>query len=295
MSKVYHNSFFAMGTRFNAVLPNADEELCEHLFRMIENEVKRIEEKYNYFDESSLVSKINRNAFKSELELDDEMFEIISLCVDYHKLTLGAFDITMRRLIDFYNQNPEANKSELGSCMKAISLNRGNKSIRFLDEETKIDFGAFGKGYALKKVKRMVEESYFENAFFSFGESSILALGNHPNGIGWKIGIKDYSTTDSTAYTDILFNESISTSANYFKNDYGELIYKTNVINPLNSSFNKSIETISVKSIDPVECEILSTAFINLNDDQIKEIKNNLRIEIIRVRYLEKDKIITCL
>lgn len=295
MNKVYHNSFFAMGTRFNAVFPEVDEELCERLFRMIKNEIKRVEAKLNYFDERSLVFNINKNAFNNDFELDDEMFKIISICIDYHKLTYGAFDITMRRLIDFYNQNPETDKTNLYSCMKAISLNQEKKTIRFLDQETKIDFGAFGKGYALNNVIKIVKEFNFENAFFSFGESSILAMGNHPNGNGWKIGIKDYSSTDSTVYSDLLFNESISTSSNYYNSDSGELIFKTNVINPINSRLKKSIETISVKSIDPIECEILSTAFMNLTDDQIKEINNKLVFEFIRISYLDNEKIITCL
>lgn len=284
-----------MGTRFNTVIPNADEELCERLFRMIQSEVKRIEAKLNYFDTGSIVAQINEQAFLSEVKLDDEMYELFSICLDYHNLTFGAFDITMRRIVEYYNQNPEAAESKLGSRMNSVILNRNSRSIRFSDKEAKIDFGGFGKGYALSRVKKLLDNSPIESAFVSFGESSILSKGNHPNGRGWKVGINDY-WTDDTAYSFDLFNESISTSSNYFKDDTGQLIFKVNVINPITGDLKRVREIVSVKSVSPLVCEILSTAFMNLTDEQITSIKNELKnIEAVRINYSNDRKIITYL
>lgn len=295
MSKVYHNSFFAMGTRFNAVIPKEDDEICERLFRMIESEVKRIEAKLNYFDKASTVAQINEHAFHREIKLDDEMFEILLVCFDYHKLTFGAFDITMRRVVEYYNQNPEADVSNLGSRMDSILLNRDAKSIRFADEEAKIDLGGFGKGYTLSRVKKILDDSPIESAFISFGESSILAKGNHPNGKGWRVGLNDYLSNSTTAYTFDLYDESFSTSSNYFKDDTGQLVFKTNVINPITGNLKREIETVSVKSASPLECEIFSTAFMNLTDEQIAFIKKEFKsIEIVRINYFNNEKTITC-
>jgi len=283
-----------MGTRFNAVFPNADDELCERLFRMIENEVKRIEAKLSCFDKGSLLAQINDQAFRHEKKLDDEMFGILCLCVEYNKKTFGAFDITMRRLVEHYEKNPQANDTNLGSCFSSIILNHDVKSISFLDEETKIDLGGFGKGYALSRVKKILDDSPIENVFISFGESSVLAKGNHPSGKGWKVGINDYSSNNNSAYTFDLMNESISTSSNYFKDDSGQLIYKTNIINPKTGLLKRDIETISVKSVSPLECEVLSTAFMNLTDEQIILIKNDFNeLEVVKINYLNSKKTIT--
>lgn len=292
MSKVYHNSFYAMGTRLNVVLPNADDELCERLFRMIENEVNRIELKLSYFIPESFVSRINNEAFESEVKLDPEMWEILNQCLDYNKLTFGAFDITMRRLVDFYRQNPDEAKTDFTSCMKCIQLDEIENTIRFTDENTKIDLGGFGKGYALEKLQKLITDSPLESAFISFGESSIFAKGKHPSGKVWQVGLNDYINSGHSVYTFELENGSVSTSSNYFLDDAGQLKFKTNVVDPITGSIKKEIETVSVKSRSPLEAEILSTAMLILNNEQISAVKIN-KVEIVKISYHNGEASIT--
>lgn len=284
-----------MGTRFNTVIPNHDEELCEKFFRLSEIEVKRIEAKLSFFDKDSIVSQINREASEREVFLDEEMFEILQICLDYQRLTYGAFDITMRRLIEFYFQNPDAIETSLRSCVNSIKLNPTTKSVHYTNNETQIDFGGFGKGYALTKVKKLLDEQNIPSAFISFGESSIMTKGNHPSGHGWKVGINDYSSNSDSAFTFNLFDESLSTSSNYFIDDSGDLIFKANVIDPTTGNLKREIETVSVKSTSPLECEILSTALINLSHDKIAYLKNEFRcIEIVRINYFNSNKSVIC-
>ena len=281
-----------MGTRLNVVFSNADDELCGRLFRMIENEVHRIELKLSYFLPESFISKINNEAFESAVELDSEMWKILNQCLDYNKLTLGAFDITMRRLVDFFKHNPEETETDLTSCMQCIQLDDEEKSIRFTDEHTKIDLGGFGKGYALERVLRLVNDSPIESAFISFGESSILAKGKHPSGKAWQVGLNSYINSGESVYSFELENESVSTSSNYFLDDTGQLQFKINVINPINGSIKKEIETVSVKSKSPLEAEILSTAMLILNDEQISAVKIN-EVEIVKISYHNGEASIT--
>jgi thiamine biosynthesis lipoprotein len=286
MSKVYHNAFYAMGTRMNVVLPHSDEELCERIYKMIKHEVERIEIKLSYFLPHSLVSEINNRAYEADLKVDSEMWQILKICLDYNRLTFGAFDITMRKLVDFYKLNSDLDETELTSCMENIKLNDDLQSIRFLDDSTKIDFGGFGKGYALEKVQKLITDSPLESAFVSFGESSIITKGNHPSGKTWQVGINNYNNSGSAGYTFELVNDSISTSSNYFLDDSGQLTFKANVINPITGKLKKEIETVSVKCKSPIEAEIFSTAFMNLSDDQIRTIKEKyIDIEVVRINF----------
>lgn len=294
MSKVYHNSFFAMGTRLNIVFSNADDKLCERLFRMIENEVSRIELKLSYFLTESFVSKINNEAFIAAVKLDSEMLEILKQCQNYNRLTFGAYDITMRRLIDFFKQNPDATATNLGSCLQFIQLDEEKNTILFTDANTKIDLGGFGKGYALVKVQSMINDSPITCALISFGESSILTKGKHPSGKTWQVGINDYMNFGESVYTFELENNSVSTSSNYYVDDSGQLQFKTNIINPITGSIKKGIETVSVKSKSPLEAEILSTALFNLSDEQINFVKEKLsEVEIVKINYRNGEASIT--
>lgn len=296
MSKVFHNAFYAMGTRMNVVLPHSDEELCERLYKMIKHEVERIEIKLSYFLSHSSVSEINKKAYAADVKVDSEIWQILKLCLQYNKLTFGAFDITMRRLVDFYKLNPDLDETDLTSCMKYIQLNDELQSIRFLDESAKIDFGGFGKGYALEKVQKLINDSPIESAFISFGESSILTKGNHPSGKAWQVGVNNYNNSGGAAYTFELADDSISTSSNYFLDDSGQLTFKANVINPITGKLKKEIETISVKSKSPLEAEIFSTAFMNLSNDQVSAIKEKcIDIGVVRINFDNAEPFLTYL
>ncbi|MDP3583248.1 MAG: FAD:protein FMN transferase, partial [Ignavibacteria bacterium] len=239
-----------------------------------------------YFLPESFISEINNEAFKAAVKLDSEMLEIFKLCLYYNKLTFGAYDITMRRLIDFFKQNPDATETNFGSCLQFIQLDEEKNTILFTDANTKIDLCGFGKGYALVKVQSMINDSPITCALISFGESSILTKGKHPSGKTWQVGINDYINSGQSVYSFELENGSVSTSSNYFLDDSGQLQFKTNVINPITGSIKKEIETVSVKSKSPLEAEILSTAMLSLNDEQTAAIKVELKeVDIVKISY----------
>jgi thiamine biosynthesis lipoprotein len=286
MIRVYHNSFFAMGSRFNAVFPSNDEEVCEHIFNSIQHEVLRIESKLSYFYPGSEVNKINKTACKSSVKLDDELFTILETCMNYSKKTFGAFDITLRPVIENIEQNDKGSACAGQSHLHQIELDRINKSVRFSSDKVKIDFGGFGKGYALGKIKLYLDNSPLENVFISFGESSIYGKGRHPHGDCWTVGIKDLFNTNGSLHLFDLSDSAISISSNYYLNDSGELHSKVNVINPLTGKPADGVSIAGVKSDSALEAEILSTAFLVMEDAQIQETINMLkRTEAVKIRY----------
>lgn len=157
---VYQNTFYTMESRFNALFPFEDDDLCEKLFHSIEKEVRRIETKLSYFDEKSVVSYINRNAFKTAVKVDNEMFEVIKTSLIYLEKTFYAFDITMRKKTESIIFDKKVNnvKREIKSHLNEIELNK-EKSIHYKSDKIKIDFGGFGKGYALERIKPLLDNS----------------------------------------------------------------------------------------------------------------------------------------
>ena len=98
------------------------------------------------------------------------------------------------------------------SGMKQVILDRDKMTIHFRNEVVQVDFGGFGKGYALERIRKLLLSHGILNAFISFGESSVLALGNHPHGTGWKAGVNHQMITGNSLFSFDLQNESLSTS-----------------------------------------------------------------------------------
>jgi FAD:protein FMN transferase len=288
---VFHNSFYSMGTRFNAVFPNCDEDICARIFNLMKSECERIEFMLSYFNPASDVAKINESAGKSFVALNNELFDIISTCIKYSDLTSGAFDIALRPVIENLKNDSSAESEETVIFgMNQIELDEEKKTIRFKNEKVKIDFGGFGKGYALEKIKILLDNSPVENAFISFGESSILVKGKRPDGNDWEVGVKDFYNSESSLHTFILSNSSISSSSNYYVDDNGQLCNKINVMNPFTKKPVEDLAVASVKSDSPLQAEILSTAFLVLDDEKINEVLKQIKkVEAVKIIYVENE------
>lgn len=272
MKSIYHNSFFSMGTRFNVVFPFCNDEIGERIFGTIKNELNRIEDKYSYFKNDSFLFRINKSAYLNEFWLDEETYELLIYCRDYHILTKGKFDITFRPMIESLDDD-NISESLIGKLgFKNIIIDNLNKSIRFENEFVKIDFGAIGKGYALKRILEILDEYEIADAFISFGGSSILAKGKHPKGDCWKVSIPDLNNLSETAHSFNLNNSSLSISSNYYYSDTGQLKFKNSIIDPETYKTLKEKKLSAVYSSSPLEAELLSTGIILMERDEIKKI-----------------------
>jgi thiamine biosynthesis lipoprotein len=217
---------------------------------------------------------VNQLAGKKSLQLDDELFNILLTCKDFHEQTGGLFDISLGSVVDLVKQeeyDPSTFKKLMESSgMKQVILDPAKMSIRFRNELVQIDFGGFGKGYTLERIRKLLLSHGILNAFISFGESSVLALGNHPHGAGWKAGVNHQMITGNSLFTFDLNDESLSTSgitsAQRGTGKRGQLLH------PVRGITEKKYHHISVKSSSATEAEILSTALIAADEYEEKKI-----------------------
>jgi thiamine biosynthesis lipoprotein len=222
----------------------ARNDLVE-IVKKIENEIGRIESFSNRFDENSELGLINSNAFAEEILVSDELFHIIEECLLYNQKTSGCFDITVNSF----------NAFRFG--IANIRLNAEQKSIRFLHSDVQLDFSGFIKGYSLRSVREMLIKEQLENVLVNVGNSSILAMGNHPHGRGWKISSPTiHSTTEC-----ILQNECLTTSGN-------SALTKWPVVHPKTGEFLTKSESVSVVTDDPAYGEVLSTTLYVMEANQ---------------------------
>ncbi|MCH8494368.1 MAG: FAD:protein FMN transferase, partial [Balneolales bacterium] len=146
MPNVAHTSFYAMGTRCNIVLPGFDEDDADAVFRHVQNEIARIEGRLSRFHEGSDISTINKYAANHPIEIDSEIFDVINACVHYHDVTQGYFDVTLRTVLEYWRNHPQAQSNDIGRIISRlgasnIELIKHNQSISFKNEYIDIDLG----------------------------------------------------------------------------------------------------------------------------------------------------------
>ncbi|MDX1640878.1 MAG: FAD:protein FMN transferase [Balneolaceae bacterium] len=298
-SSLYKNGFYAMATRFYMLLPGMDDAAGDELFQKIKGEVNRVESRLSRFIKESEVAKINKNAFQSEVKTDEEIFEILKACKYGWELTDGAFDVTLRPLMEYWKDSEEQEEKLFEQIrnsvgMQHIALDEEKETVQFDNEIIELDFGGFGKGYVLENVKKMLVNLSAKNAFISFGESSVLAMGEHPAGGEWKIGINNYKNPGNSIHEFELTNGSVSTSSNFYLNDDGELQNHRHVINPETGKVHEPFLAVSVSAESPILAEMLSTAGLMLPDEKIHNlVKKYEDIEIIKIDYEPDEPAIT--
>lgn len=238
--------FPAMNTRVDLMIyTDAQREGLVEIAEKIKDEICRIESFANRFDANSELSSINTNGYSKEIFVSKELFQLLSECQFYNHQTLGYFDITVNSFHSF----------RAGAA--SISLNKEMQAVKFLHPDVQLDLSGFIKGYSLRAVSEILKTENIDNALINAGNSSILAMGNHPFGKGWKI----IPRQNNLASECILFNECLTTSGN--KEDT-----KWPVMNPLSGKRVDKNKNVSVITADPALGEVLSTALYVADKDE---------------------------
>lgn len=273
---IFHNTFFAMGTRFDVVIPGEEIALCDNVYSQIQQKTLGLEAKLSYYDPQSTVSRINREAEKKPLRIDEQTFRTISIALSYHGLTCGAFDICKAALKHGVEVEVNSSVNTQNNAL-GIVLNQDEQTIFFRWPGLKIDLGGIGKGLAMESAKNILAQAGIQNALLSFGESSVLAIGKHPKGDCWKVGIPNATNPHEFLHQFQLRDEALSTSGNQHRNDDGSVSEINHIIDPQTNLLVKKNKLVSVRSASPLEAEVLSTALFVVGEEGAAEIANNFK------------------
>ena len=273
--KTQYRHFYSMGTRLDAVFIDIEEKHADKLGSIIKTRLVDIENILSIYRQDSELSMLNRSAYKREVVVSQNLLNALLICKKYYKITGGVFDAGMI--------SPSSSSTDLRdntkvhfellrerSGMKNVELDEEKKSVRYLTRNVYIDPGGFGKGMAIKEVKDILLAEGVQNALISFGESSVLALGSHPQGDYWPVAVTDIFDNQSVARLAKIRDTSISTSGTGFVDNRGLFKPAGNIFDPRTGEIIKDPRTVSFISADPVEAEILSTSLL-IDTDCITE------------------------
>ena len=248
-----------MGTRLDVVMIG-EELLLFEVWKKLIAETERLHHKLNRFDPASEISHINREAVLRPVELNEELWHIMINLKKYHHNTLGFFDAT------------------LGNFDKVI-LDKTHKTVEFAEKNISLDLGGYAKGYALEQIREILFQSGVTQALVNFGNSSVLAVGSHPHGEYWGIGVEDPFKPGRQLKTYELCNRSLSTSGN-------TLQHTGHIFNPRLRKYTTENKLVSAVSSKAVDAEVLSTALMvadEMSNLSIKKAYKNIIIDIFAV------------
>jgi thiamine biosynthesis lipoprotein len=208
-----------MGTYVNmtAIHPSKDE--AEHAFGLAFAEIDRLNTLLSRYEASSPVSELNAKG--SLQQAPQEVLELVARSLYYHGQTAGAFDITVKPLIDLYKDKFAVGQKPSDAQIQAALNNVGtehlqfsNGNISFSNSEMGITLDGIAKGYIVDRASEILTRNGISNHLINAG-GDIRTNGSAAKGKPWTVAIQD--PAKHKKYPDVItmMSGAIATSGNY--------------------------------------------------------------------------------
>ncbi len=216
-------AFQAMGTRCQITFATGARVAGEQFKLAVVRWVADFEARYSRFIPESLIGRINENAGKTWIEVDEETDRILSLCHDLYFFTRGAFDPTALPLIKLWNwkANPPVIPTDtaIQSARELVGWSKvqRRKGAIFLPRAgMSIDLGGVGKEYAVDRVVQLAAEHGIQNVLVDFGQD--VRVQGQPSGKGaWHIGLEDPLNPGKCWAGVAVKDKAVATSGDYLR------------------------------------------------------------------------------
>lgn len=190
---------YQMGTFLDLTIWHPQREAGKKILRRLVQVAHRLEGALSHYDSESSVSQLNRRAGQGRVKIDPELFQILSLSVDFASRTQGYFDVTVGPLMDLWAEAEKKGRAPSAADLERIVRLVGSRNLKLYrtgEAELalpgmRIDLGGIGKGYAVDQMVKIVQEAHVTAALINFGGSSIYGLGSPPGQEGWEIWVKE--------------------------------------------------------------------------------------------------------
>ena len=218
--------------------------------------LREVENSVSFFNDSSIVSKVNRH---KEFEVDGHFRKVYEMSREIYTKTNGMFDPSLGPLIEAWGfgkgHEPTADTLRIDSLLAMVGIDKtrlnGNSLIKE-NENTRFNFSALAKGYGVDCVAEMFMRNGIENFLIEIG-GEIRCLGHNSRNQDWTISIDSPSEGDMNllhvSITEIRLRAgAVATSGNY--RNYHE------------TASGRYGHTISPESGRPIKTNVLSATVI---------------------------------
>lgn len=227
-----------MHTHIELLLTGLKREQGERFAQEAEQRIKDMERRFNCHDMKSPLAVLNSRAAAERVEVDDELFMALELCEVFRVATRGYFSVAT---------------NTAGVENTPYVLDGATHGVKFTTDGVQLDMGGFAKGFALDQVLKLSRESGAASALLNFGNSSVAAVGHHPYGEWWAVGVENTAQRGTLAYEVHLCDAAMSVSGRTPAGEY-------HIVDPHTGLKVAQDGMIVVEGRSVLVAEVLSTA-----------------------------------
>jgi len=274
-----------MGTFANITAVAADSETARACVEAAFSRLEHVDEVMSDYKADSQLSQVNRGAFEKPISVDDDLFEVLDIAVEYSRQTGGAFDITVGPIVDLWRQAEEFKRlpteEELARARSKVGfekliLNQAEKTVRFKVDGMRLDLGAIAKGYAIDLAVEAMQKGGAIGGLVDVG-GDVRCFGRpSDNKESWLVGLQDPTAADQLLLVLKLRDMAVATSGGYRRFTEIEGKRYSHIINPAAAASADDLVSVSIVARTATAADALATAVSVLGREKGLELIDSL-------------------
>ena len=188
-----------MGTTFSVTIVAERDVDLDNLRSRIHTTLDDVDRRMSTWREDSELVRFNNSQSTDWHSVSEDLCVSILLSLEIGKITTGAFDITVGRLVDMWGfgshtvigppseENIQKAKRETG--LQHIQTDCPNSEIRKTRPGVRVDLSGYCKGHAADEIAIVLNEQEIENFLVEIG-GDLYSQGRKANGDKWRVAIE---------------------------------------------------------------------------------------------------------
>ncbi len=212
-----------MGTEWN--VRYVGDAPVEPLQAAIGERLDAINRLMSTYDPESELSRFNATADQEWFGLSPETFTVVSRSIEIWRLTDGAFDPTVGRLVRLWDFGPNRDaqlptEDEIATALESVGCDRleldaESIAVRKLHPDVELDLSAIAKGYAVDQVALLLDAAGVADYMVEIG-GEVRVRGTRADGNSWNIGLEKPIEGSREVFSVLpLTDVSLATSGDY--------------------------------------------------------------------------------
>lgn len=209
-----------MGTALTLTLAGDDPRRAKDAAEAALAEMRRLVGIFSRFDPASQLCQLNTlGRLRSP---DPALVGVLRLAQSLHQASGGAFDVTVKPLLDLYRASPGQlpDPSEIRCALKLVDASQvdcDEGEIGFSKKGMGLILDGIAKGAVIDGGARVLREHGFTDVIVEAG-GDLLASGSRPEGAPWKIGLRSPRTEASSSMPVLKVQDrAVATSGDYLQ------------------------------------------------------------------------------
>ncbi|WP_262273025.1 FAD:protein FMN transferase [Microvirga yunnanensis] len=265
----------AMGAVATMQVHHHDRAAAGRLIERSLTEVRRLEGVFSLYRDDSAIATLNRQGILVAPPAD--LVTVLKEASRYGGLTDGAFDPTVQALWTLYRTHfsePDAAPegppaAEVSAALAKVGFDRvvfGADRIALPRRGMGLTLNGIAQGYATDRVVNLLRAEGIEHTLVDMGEPR--AIGAHPSGQPWRVGIADPDRPERILETFDAINQAVATSGSYgFRFDPAGRF--NHLFDPRTGGAAHLYRSVTVVMPTATAADALSTAFSLMPPDGI--------------------------